>query len=126
MRTTVTLDEDVVAIIERERRLSGETTRQAINRLIRTSSRRAGPGPELPKLPGRLEIDISNVSGRCQPFLGRLRLRTSSSVCSRSGSTARSLGRSAARLDRITASSDATITRTAPRSVSTASATSSV
>ncbi|CAN5463703.1 MAG: CopG family transcriptional regulator [Acidimicrobiia bacterium] len=62
MRTTVTLDDDVVAIIERERREKGETTRQAINRLIRTATHRSGPRPELPIVPGRLELDISDVS----------------------------------------------------------------
>jgi len=64
MRTTVTLDDDVVAIIDSERRRTGESFRTAVNRLVRrgatTDRRRAAP--RLPVLPGRPTLDISDVS----------------------------------------------------------------
>ena len=63
MRTTVTLDDDVAALIESERARTGESFRQAINRLLRRSARteRAEPAP-LPLLPGRPVLDVSDVS----------------------------------------------------------------
>jgi hypothetical protein len=64
MRTTVTLDDDVAAIIESERRRTGESFRTTVNRLVRrgaaTDRRRAAP--RLPVLPGRPTLDISDVS----------------------------------------------------------------
>ena len=63
MRTTVTLDDDVAALIERERARTGESFRDAINRLLRRSVRKSGASPEpLPVLPGRPVIDVSDVS----------------------------------------------------------------
>lgn len=62
MRTTITLDPDVQAIIEEERR-PGETLRRTINRVIRTSRHQPGPSVELPIVPGELQVDISDVSG---------------------------------------------------------------
>lgn len=62
MRTTVTLDDDVLAVIRTEQRLTGESSRQVINRLIRTATRDKGFAPPLPLLPGRLQVDISDVS----------------------------------------------------------------
>ena len=64
MRTTVTLDDDVAALIESERARTGESFRTAINRLLRRSARqtsRAGSAP-LPLLPGRPLLDMSDVS----------------------------------------------------------------
>ena len=63
MRTTVTLDDDVAALIESERARTGESFRQAINRLLRRSVRKAGTTAEpLPLLPGRPVVDVSDVS----------------------------------------------------------------
>ncbi len=64
MRTTVTLDDDVAALIESERTRTGESFRTTINRLLRRSSRPDSPvesGP-LPVLAGRPILDISDVS----------------------------------------------------------------
>jgi hypothetical protein len=64
MRTTVTLDDDVAALIESERARTGESFRAAINRLLRRSARPAPPRvpPPLPELPGRPMLDLSDVS----------------------------------------------------------------
>jgi hypothetical protein len=64
MRTTVTLDDDVAAIIESEQRRTGESFRTTVNRLVR---RGAGTDPSrpalpLPELPGQPTLDISDVS----------------------------------------------------------------
>ena len=67
MRTTVTLDDDVAALIESERARTGESFRAVVNRLLRrggsaaAASTRASP-PPLPRLPGRLLVDLSDVS----------------------------------------------------------------
>ena len=64
MRTTITLDDDVAALIESERARTGESFRSAVNRLLRRGARaggRAAP-PELPQLPGRPILDVSDVS----------------------------------------------------------------
>lgn len=65
MRTTLTLDDDVAAMIERERQRTGETMRQVTNRLLRQGLQR-GPTERrrvvLPTLPGRPRIDIADVS----------------------------------------------------------------
>ena len=62
MRTTVTLDDDVAALIESER--TGESFRAAVNRLLRRGARAAPPvgPPLLPRLPGRPILDVSDVS----------------------------------------------------------------
>ena len=64
MRTTITLDDDVVALIESERQRTGETFRAAVNRLLRRSARPAQSAepPPLPTRPGRPLLDISDVS----------------------------------------------------------------
>ena len=64
MRTTVTLDDDVAALIESERARTGESFRTAINRLLRRGGRPAPPAAiaPLPVLPGRPLLDISDVS----------------------------------------------------------------
>jgi hypothetical protein len=64
MRTTITLDEDVVALIESERARTGESFRSAVNRLLRRSARPAPPpvAPALPELPGGPILDVSDVS----------------------------------------------------------------
>ena len=64
MRTTLTLDDDVVALIESERARTGESFRVAVNRLLRRSARPAAPAnPQaLPELPGRPILDVSDVS----------------------------------------------------------------
>ena len=65
MRTTVTLDEDVAALIESERARTGESFRTAINRLLRRAGRQepsASTPLPLPVLPGRPLLDVSDVS----------------------------------------------------------------
>jgi hypothetical protein len=64
MRTTITLDEDVAALIESERARTGESFRAAVNRLLRRSGRAAAPPapPPLPVLPGRPLLDVSDTS----------------------------------------------------------------
>ncbi len=65
MRTTLTLDDDVAAIIERERAETGETLRQVANRLIRQGHR---PGRQrrgtvvLPLLSGGPCVEIADIS----------------------------------------------------------------
>ena len=64
MRTTITLDDDVAALVESERARTGESFRVAVNRLLRRSARAARPPvpPALPELPGRPILDVSDVS----------------------------------------------------------------
>lgn len=64
MRTTLTLDEDVAALIRSERERTGESFRDAVNRLIRNGTRPRRP-PEttpIPTLPGAPVLDVSDVS----------------------------------------------------------------
>lgn len=64
MRTTVTLDDDVAALIASEQARTGESFRMAINRLLRRGGRStplSTPQP-LPVLPGRPRLDVSDVS----------------------------------------------------------------
>lgn len=64
MRTTVTLDDDVAALVQQERERTGETFRQALNRLVRGGGRPptlAGV-PPFPVLPGQPAVDLSDVS----------------------------------------------------------------
>lgn len=64
MRTTVTLDEDVAALIRSERERTGESFHDAINRLLRIGARQPGDREpvRLPVLAGRPLLDISDVS----------------------------------------------------------------
>jgi hypothetical protein len=64
MRTTITLDKDVAALIEAERARTGESFRMAVNRLLRRSVRddSGGEPPPLPVHPGRPVLDLSDVS----------------------------------------------------------------
>ncbi len=64
MRTTVTLDDDVAALVESERARTGETFRAAINRLLRRGARLdvSPPAAPLPLIPGRPILDVSDVS----------------------------------------------------------------
>ena len=64
MRTTVTLDDDVAALIEGERARTGESFRAAINRLLRRAGRQAPPAETapLPVLAGKPVLDVSDVS----------------------------------------------------------------
>ena len=65
MRTTLTLDDDVAAFIERERQRTGESLREVTNRLLRRglqSDRGAPKTKPLPTLPGKPLIDIGDSS----------------------------------------------------------------
>ncbi len=63
MRTTVSIDDDVAALLEAERKRAGETFRETLNRLLRRAVRtNTGTPPPLPLLPGELLVDISDVS----------------------------------------------------------------
>jgi hypothetical protein len=64
VRTTITLDDDVVALIESERARTGETFRAAVNRLLRRGARTLPPSapPRLPTLRGRPILELSDVS----------------------------------------------------------------
>lgn len=64
MRTTLTLDDDVTALIETERRRTGESFRQVVNRLLRRGAQPAPSAapPPLPLLPGGPQLDVSDVS----------------------------------------------------------------
>ena len=64
MRTTITLDDDVAALIESERARTGESFRAAVNRLLRRGARAAPSAvrPAMPTLPGRPQLDVSDVS----------------------------------------------------------------
>lgn len=64
MRTTITLDDDVAALIESEQARTGESFRSTVNRLLRRSARAVPPTvpPALPELPGRPILDVSDVS----------------------------------------------------------------
>lgn len=67
MRTTITLDDDVAALIESERARTGESFKTAVNRLLRKGAVEVGPPsgapPRLPELPGAPVLDVSDVSG---------------------------------------------------------------
>ena len=64
MRTTLTLDDDVAALIESERARTGESFRATVNRLLRRGARSGPPTspPPLPTLPGQPILDVSDVS----------------------------------------------------------------
>jgi hypothetical protein len=64
MRTTITLDDDVAALIESERARTGESFRTTVNRLLRRGAGYAPPSPPppLPELQGRPTLDVSDVS----------------------------------------------------------------
>lgn len=64
MRTTVTLDDDVAALIDSERERTGESFRDTVNRMIRSGARppRADAAPPLPAIEGAPVLDVSHVS----------------------------------------------------------------
>jgi hypothetical protein len=47
MRTTITLDDDVAALIEAERARTGESFRAVVNRLLRRGARAGAPAREV-------------------------------------------------------------------------------
>lgn len=63
MRTTITLDPDVEALVEAERERTGESFKQAVNRLLRRAGRgRSSPAAPLPLLRGKPIVDVTDVS----------------------------------------------------------------
>ena len=64
MRTTLTLDQDVAALVERERQRTGESQREVTNRLLRRGLQRGASEPAqvaLLTLPGRPRVEISDT-----------------------------------------------------------------
>ena len=65
MRTTVTLDDDVAAAVEAQRAATGESFREALNRLVRRGLRPnvgLAEVPPLPLLSGAPDVDVTDVS----------------------------------------------------------------
>jgi hypothetical protein len=65
MRTTLTLDDDVAALLARERERTGESLRQVTNRLLRRGLQRRPADPTevvLPTLPGTPRVDVTDTS----------------------------------------------------------------
>ena len=62
MRTTIALDDDVLALVAAEQRRTGETKGQVVGRLIRRGVGEARSGPTLPLIAGTLHLDVSDVS----------------------------------------------------------------
>ncbi len=64
MRTTLSLDDDVAALIRSEREQTGESFKDTVNRLLRRSVRTAptAGSPRLPSLPGGPILDVSDAS----------------------------------------------------------------
>lgn len=65
MRTTLTIDDDLAALLAREREHTGETLREVTNRLLRRGLQQGATGPrmvELPILAGRPLVDVSDTS----------------------------------------------------------------
>ena len=70
MRTTVTLDEDVAALIDSERARTGETFQQTVNRLLRRGGRQTSDDAMvlLPVLSGRPVLDVSDAAAVDAPL----------------------------------------------------------
>jgi hypothetical protein len=65
MRTTVTLDPDVAALVEAERARTGETFKQVVNRLLRRGAGGRGQrsaSRDVPVHQGRPALDVVDVS----------------------------------------------------------------
>jgi len=63
MRTTITLEPDVEALVEAERRRTGESFKVVVNRmLLRAPGSSVETVPELPTRPGKPLLDIADVS----------------------------------------------------------------
>lgn len=65
MRTTLTIDDDLAALLDRERERTGESLREVTNRLLRRGLQRGAEQPravELPLLSGRTRVDITDTS----------------------------------------------------------------
>ena len=63
MRTTVTLDPDVAALLDAERARTGESFKEVLNRLLRRAGRRSDrEAPALPLLSGRPLLDVRDSS----------------------------------------------------------------
>lgn len=65
MRTTLTIDDDIAALLERERERTGESLREVTNRLLRRGLQQGRSQPrtvELPLLSGRPLVDVSDAS----------------------------------------------------------------
>jgi hypothetical protein len=75
MPTTITLDDDVAALVEAEGARTGESFCELVNRVIRRSVRAVAPPdpPPLPELPGRPIVDVRDVSALLAALDGRRR-----------------------------------------------------
>jgi hypothetical protein len=61
VRSTITLDDDVAALLKREMRKSGEPFKQVVNRAIRT-------GLTVPKQPDRKPFKVKPFNLKLPPF----------------------------------------------------------
>lgn len=71
MRTTITFDDDVAALLEAERARSGASLREVVNRLLRKSARASTSRapidlPLLPGTPTRAIVDVSELLGEIE------------------------------------------------------------
>lgn len=65
MRTTLTIDDDLAALLARERERTGESFRDVTNRLLRRGLQQGATGPrtvQLPMLAGRPMVDVTDSS----------------------------------------------------------------
>lgn len=65
MRTTLTIDDDIAALLERERERTGESLREVTNRLLRRGLQHGPSRPrsvELPLLSGHPLVDVTDTS----------------------------------------------------------------
>jgi hypothetical protein len=70
VRTTLTLDEDVAALLEKENRRANEPMKQTVNRLLRTGLAHATPKPKPFKVePLDFKIPPEWTSGSVQELL---------------------------------------------------------
>ncbi|MHB8571531.1 MAG: CopG family transcriptional regulator [Candidatus Dormibacteria bacterium] len=74
MRTTVNLDSDVAAAVERQRRARHEGLSEAINRLVRLGLRRSQAAPAFVQRTasmGEARIDLTNIAEALELLEGR-------------------------------------------------------
>jgi hypothetical protein len=70
MRAAITLDDDVVALVDSVRARTGESFEATVNRLLRQGGQVGRPAvpPPLPQLRGRPLVDVSDISALIAPL----------------------------------------------------------